>query len=621
VQVDQHGDFVLIGNTLGQECSTANPPVPAPVVGTVGACGANTADTAPDVFWRSEDIPAPGTAEANTDITAQDARSTAVLVLPPDATVTHAYLYWSATVPTANVGGLSATFERPGDFIQSVNAAKTYYSTIGTNPVTPAYQSVADVTALVKQYGPGAYRVGNIDSIDLVDLNNSTVFVGWWMAIFYERASEPARNLALFDGLDLVQSGADTTATLSGFLVPQAGFDAKLGVVAWEGDATIAGDSLYFGGVQLTDDQNPKDNFFNSTRSYLGQPVSNVGDLPQLTGTAGSLSGLDLDVVDVTSILQPNDTQATILATTSQDTFLLGGFITSISTFKPDFTGSTKSVRDISGEAVLPGDVLEYTIVATNQGNDGSVNTVLTDILPAGVTFVPGSLVIAAGANAGPMTDAADNDQAEYDAASRTVTFRLGTGANATNGGALAVNESTTVTLRVTIDANAGDTVKNRASISSSGESGAGSTSASTTSDTGSPGSSTDVIIDTCRDATNCNEDTPICKTDAHPFVCVECQSNADCPAPGAQCEANACTIHAPRDAGSDASPDAGSPDASPPDAGLPDAASETDATDVTGVGVLCDARPGTRSGSVAPWFFGLAGAALIAHRRRRLSR
>src|ERR1700760_159273 len=63
VQVDQHGDFTMIGNTLGQDCG---PGVVAPVVGTVGACGANTADNAPDVFWRSE-MPANG-ATASTAI-------------------------------------------------------------------------------------------------------------------------------------------------------------------------------------------------------------------------------------------------------------------------------------------------------------------------------------------------------------------------------------------------------------------------------------------------------------------------------------------------------------------------------------------------------------------------
>ena len=58
-QVNQKGDFVLLGNTLGQNCQTG---VPAPVVGTVNGCGSNTADTAPDVFWRSDDAMSTATA-------------------------------------------------------------------------------------------------------------------------------------------------------------------------------------------------------------------------------------------------------------------------------------------------------------------------------------------------------------------------------------------------------------------------------------------------------------------------------------------------------------------------------------------------------------------------------
>src|SRR6185295_13388479 len=47
-QVQQKGDFVLLGNTLAQDCSAG---VPDPVVGTVGACGSgNTVnDTGPDI--------------------------------------------------------------------------------------------------------------------------------------------------------------------------------------------------------------------------------------------------------------------------------------------------------------------------------------------------------------------------------------------------------------------------------------------------------------------------------------------------------------------------------------------------------------------------------------------
>lgn len=56
VQVDQKGDFLLIGNTLGHECLAGTP---MPVVGNVGACGMNMNDMVPDIFWRFEE-PAAG---------------------------------------------------------------------------------------------------------------------------------------------------------------------------------------------------------------------------------------------------------------------------------------------------------------------------------------------------------------------------------------------------------------------------------------------------------------------------------------------------------------------------------------------------------------------------------
>src|SRR3954468_16205706 len=88
-QVSQSGDFLLIGNTLGQDCGAG---IPKPVVGTIGDCGGtNTADTAPDVLW-SSDTPLSGQAFADSSNGA--GRTTAVLALPPSAQVTHAYLYW-----------------------------------------------------------------------------------------------------------------------------------------------------------------------------------------------------------------------------------------------------------------------------------------------------------------------------------------------------------------------------------------------------------------------------------------------------------------------------------------------------------------------------------------------
>ena len=377
---------MLLGNTLGRDCGAG---VPAPVVGTVGACGNNTADTGIDVFWRAADSAG---ASANTGLTNADARSTAMLGLPTGAVVTYARLYWSASL--AGAADTAAVMERTGSgaFSSMITADASFTAT--SSDGTTYYQSTADVTALVLANGPGAYRVSGVSSTALLDLDNNTVYAAWAMVVLYRLDTDPQRNLTVFDGLDLINStGPAVTVSLSGFLVPNAGFDAKLGAVTYEGDDQYTGDALSWNGTALSNALNPVDNFFNGTRSRLGMAVSNAGDLPQLTGAARSLSGMDLDVVDVTARVSKGQTSATITASTAQDFYLLGVFVTSISTYKPDFGGATKTVTNLNTHpngAVLPGDVIEYTIAASNSGNDGATNVVLNDVLPAGLSFVPG---------------------------------------------------------------------------------------------------------------------------------------------------------------------------------------------------------------------------------------
>ncbi|WP_437967887.1 DUF3344 domain-containing protein [Sorangium sp. So ce260] len=534
VQVDQRGDFALIGNTLGNECGIDG--IDPPVVGDRGPCGSSTGDTAPDTYWRA-DSPAEGQAEANTTITAAQARTTAVLQLPAGASVTHAYLYWAAHLgPVAGAGTAdeAITLERPGasgfseevtadDSVERVSSSRLYY------------QSVADITGIVQARGSGAYRVSGVNSASFVNNDFDNHFAGWWLVVFYELASEPPRNLALFDGFDTVTTGTAQEATLDGFLVPNAGYDAKIGMVAFEGDVAFDGDQFFFndltGTNPLGNDQNPANNFFNGTRSYFNVPVSNDGDLPQLAGTAGTMAGMDIDVFDITSRVTPRQTSAPIRASSTRDLYFLAGFITSISTFKPDFTSSTKSAVDVNGGLLLPGDLIQYTIQVVNSGNDASVNTVLTDPLPAGVTYVPGSLSVTAGANMGPKTDAAGDDQGEYDAATRTVRVRLGTGANGTAGGSLpAATGSSTVSFQVRVDAGASGLIRNQAIVTAAGQQGAPAEDTPTDGNGPTDGvPPTESVVDECETNAQCAAPTPHCETAGTPNTCVECLTDAHC--------------------------------------------------------------------------------------------
>jgi uncharacterized repeat protein (TIGR01451 family) len=529
VQVDQKGDFVLIGNTLGYEC---NNPV-LPVVGTANCGGSmNNLDSAPDIFWRA-DSPGAGQAEANTGVTVANARSSAVLSVPPGATVTHAFLYWGASLLAPGVDN-TVTLDREGGFTANVMALKTFQA--GNN-----YQAVADVTNIVQAQGPGSYRVSGVNVANIVNLDNPNTFGGWWIVAFYALPTDPPRNLALFEGLDAVFNGNPQNVNLSGFLVPNAGFDAKLGVVAYEGDDVTLGDRLFFNpsnpanppiAEALTNGVNPADNFFNSTRSSLGAPVSVAGDLPQLTGGPRSMAGIDIDIVNIQSKLMPAQTSAPIVATSTGDVYFLGGFVTSISTFKPDFTTSTKSAVELNPDGVLiPGDVIEYTLTIANSGNDTSINTVLNDPLPASVSFVPGSLKVTQGANMGPKTDMAGDDQGELNPATKTVTVRLGSGATSSMGGTMAPGETATIVFQVTINTGAIGTISNQGAVTAAGMLGAPqSTTLTDGNGNGGGNPPTDIFVEQCISDDQCVAPKPHCDTTPSPNQCVECLTDVHCP-------------------------------------------------------------------------------------------
>jgi uncharacterized repeat protein (TIGR01451 family)/MYXO-CTERM domain-containing protein len=484
-QITQRGDFALIGNTMAQDCRAA---APAPVVGTVGTCPPGTSGTSgngPDVFWEA-DFPAAGQATASTAITLANARSTAVLDLPSGATVTAAYLYWGARPGLGNGADLGAVVERPGvgGFSSPVTATASW-SGAGPNLPSPAgnaypgYQSIADVTAIVQQNGAGAYRVGGVDSLDLTQFISSNTAVGWWMVVFYHDAAAPFRQVTLWDGFDLMGPTNPLNLNLTGFSVPSAGFTAHLGAVAWGGDLSATGETLSFNGNILSDALNPADNWLNGTRSALGAAVSNAGDLPQLTGAAGSMSEMDIDVFDVTAYVSGGQTTAAVDILNTGDFAWLGGLVTSITTLAPDFSTSTKTVADLTSgtTSAHPGDVLEYTITVVNSGTDIATNTVLTDPIPTGTTYVPGSLRIVSGPNAGLKTDGAGDDQGEFDGAAGLVRVRLGSGATAAAGGLQLVGSTSVVSFQVQIKAGMVGIIANQATITAAGQAGAASAS------------------------------------------------------------------------------------------------------------------------------------------------
>lgn len=536
VQFDLHGDFIVAGNTLGQDCATG---IPAPLVGTVSNCGTllgsadgGETDGGIDVLWRREPN---GTFVANQTVLPSEARSRSFIDLT-NRKVRYARLYWSGMAFEA-CGTAS-----PTSCPQQVDATATLIGPDGISRSLTAglgeqwsadgrYQASADVTSIVQAAGTGGYDVTGVDSFKPMNLKSGDVYAAWSMIIVYENAVESLRNVTIFDGFDEVKAGSNATGTIKGFQVPSGvGFDAKLGVVAWEGDGVSGvpkGDQLKFNDIGVNNLLNPSNDIFNGTRSNLGLALTTLGDRPQLTGAALSIGGADYDVFDIKPSLSAGATSAKFEALTTGDIYFLNAFVTSIATLAPDLEG-VKTVKDVNGGTTLPGDVLEYKIVITNNGNDDAVKSVFRDDLPAGVTFVPGSLRLDAKA----LTDKSGDDQGEL--VSGAVVVRPFSGSSA---GVIAQGQTTTVTFQVKVNSTFSGTLSNQAKVTAEGKNGDPSADYLTDGLQSEPGAQpTTIFVEVC-DATNadaCPGSKPFCDTSSSPNRCTECLSDTNCTSPNA---------------------------------------------------------------------------------------
>ncbi|MGQ4660369.1 hypothetical protein [Lysobacter sp. F6437] len=392
--------------------------------------------------------------------------SRATLSIPTGATVEFAGLYWSGAL--ANGVGTRVSVRTPGQTTYNLVNADQSDSSTAANLVV--YQSFADVTDIVSTAGSGDYYVGDIETLSF----GINTWAGWSLVVVYTMPGLPLRDLAVFDGWKYATtSGAATDVPVSGFTTPLSGpVASRLTVLVWDGDRadTETGSSLEFGPdtanlSPVSNAMNPANNFWNSTISIDGALVTS-GMMPNYLNTLG----MDLDVV-VPAVPLPNGaTSAVARLRGGGDESIYIGMVGLVNdAYLPSLEDrlKTSEVEDASGN-LLPGGVLTYTINAINNGTDDASSVVVTDEIPEGTTYVPGSLEILSGGGAtGDMSDGANDDQADYDSANRRVEFRVGAGAGtgAGQGGTLAQGATLQVRFQVRVDddTDVGDIVSNQA--------------------------------------------------------------------------------------------------------------------------------------------------------------
>lgn len=426
-QTNDTGDIVFVANTLMTCPSSAN---------GCASAQAGTSTSGQNNTFNMAYI------DIDSDSTTINS-SSAQLNLPSGSTVLFAGLYWGGDSSSASRNQVKLATPGSGSYTSITANSSDIYRDIGYQN---AYQGFANITNLVRAAGNGTYTVANVQSTTGV----TNRWAGWTIVVAYRDLNDKPRNLTVFDGFNVV-STANTTIdiTVSGFRTPPFGaVSAKLGAVVYDGDDgggganTFTGDRFKLNGTDLSNAANPANDAFNSSISYLGTQITSKN--PNYKNQLG----FDADIFSANGLIANNATSATLTLNTGGETFMPGVVTSSIDLYAP-VLDIQKSVVDINGGNVEIGDILEYTITTTNNkdtnGNgDPANNNVLRDPIPTNTTYVPGSLRITAGPNSSTKTDAAGDDQAEYDAAGRQVIYRLGTGASATTGGTLSVNTGTT---------------------------------------------------------------------------------------------------------------------------------------------------------------------------------
>ncbi|GLU49750.1 sigma-70 family RNA polymerase sigma factor [Nocardiopsis ansamitocini] len=191
--------------------------------------------------------------------------SSAVWDLPAGGSVRWAGLYFSGVgtphSPSAKVRGPGA------DSFTTVRAEE-----VGTVrfPGFAAYQAFADVTELVRGHGGGEWWVGDVPT-----RTGYAAYAGWSLVVVVEDPSATVNQAMVLDGTSLVFQGETMEFPLSGLL--PAGAQADIDVVAFEGDAGIAGDQVLLNGAALTPqggDRDPANAFASSSTGAVGPPLT-----------------------------------------------------------------------------------------------------------------------------------------------------------------------------------------------------------------------------------------------------------------------------------------------------------------------------------------------------------
>lgn len=249
--------------------------------------------------------------------------SSAFLNLNPNDVVEKAYLYWAGSGTgdfDVKLNGQDIKASRTfGHRLQAINLDLDYFS------------AFEDITTLVKSTGSGNYTLSELDVSPFIDQHGmyGTNFAGWAIIVVYKNQNLPLNQINIYDGMQAMPNEINVSLTNLNVIDNK---NAKIGFIAWEGDAGIAvNETLSINGNLISNPPlNPVNNAFNGTNSFTN---------------SNTLYNMDLDVYGIQNNIKIGDTSAQIRLTSGQDFVMVNAIITKLNSQLPDATIAINEIK------------------------------------------------------------------------------------------------------------------------------------------------------------------------------------------------------------------------------------------------------------------------------------
>ena len=336
--------------------------------------------------------------------------SSGTLVIPTDAQIVHATLFWSGNtrLNSGDTAAQNSTLKNQvlfargsedcvsaSDGCRLIARAADVYQVNAQSNLGP-YRASADVTAKLTDPQLNWTLNGPHQSLKLSVANIQTILgrdkaAGWGLIVAYEDPSSAPRAITILKGFAQESMIQDDEFIFDDFKTADSGnVLSDLAIVAVDGDAGITGDSMSIidseSSAVVADRVNPDDNLANSTISVSGihSPYLNNSEVGRSTNTFG----IDVDHLTLVNAISNSVSTAKIWPSATNDVYFISGLAMSVEITSPDLV-LTKFVSNVSGgdaSQVEAGDAIEYTVIARNEGQSDATDVKVRDVIPADFT-------------------------------------------------------------------------------------------------------------------------------------------------------------------------------------------------------------------------------------------